>query len=604
MDAAPPATAGSVPGTRFVSRFLEKSGVQRRATFLFIVPIVFFGAIDAWAGWRSYIFGDSVSYLDMAKGIADGRLAAAVNGYWSPLYPLILSGFVRFVEPDTAREFVVVRAVNFLILLVTAGTFHLFLKRFLDRFSLLTSAADGTSAPLTRRQLEIAGWAAFLWGCFSLDTVSRVGPDACVMAVVFAFLALMLSMGEGRTSSARFVGLGLILGIGYWAKTIMLPLGFVFLIAALCEPAVWRFRRRLLFSAAALVLVAAPLVAAISFKYGKLSYGESGTLNYAWLADRVTNWVRWQGGPAEYGHPVHTARQIFSNPDAFAFGTPIISTYPPWYDPAYWYEGVRIHFEWNHQLAAIIRDTRVLGRIVRSWAFLVPVGLLALSLCVWRNVAPLVRELREFASLWIVSVAGIGIYVPVHFESRYVASYFCVILLMLVAAIRIPHECRKRRMGTGVALLCLFAALLTSGPRLARAAEVIIQTHGNVRDGDWRVAETFSALGVKPGTPVASIGQAMTNSWARLSLLRVVAEIPIHNMFINQKATGEVDRFWAAPAESQEAVLQAFAQNGARFVIASYVPSWADTRGWRHIPDSDFYYRPLERGATDRGIPK
>jgi hypothetical protein len=79
------------------------------------------------------------------------------------------------------------------------------------------------------------------------------------------------------------------------------------------------------------------------------------------------------------------------------------------------------------------------------------------------------------------------------------------------------------------------------------------------------VAETFAALGVEPGAPVAFIG------------------------------TGPLPGI----PELQEAVLQAFAQSGARFVIADRVPQSADTRSWNHVSGPVFFYRALEPAAAD-----
>jgi hypothetical protein len=565
---------------------------QRLAASLLISLIVLLGAIDAWAGARSYTGGDAVNYMDMAKDVAEGHFASAINGIWSPLYPSILALFLRFVEPDVTKEFAVVRVVNFLIFLATLGAFYVFLKRFLNRFSLHAPDCEPSHTPLARWQLEIAAWAAFVWACFFLNFVSRISPDGCVAAFVFASLAVLLSLAEGNTSKVRFVGFGVLLGIGYWAKTILLPMGLVFLIAALCEPAVWRVRRRLLLSVIAMALSAAPLVAAMSFKYKKLSYGESGTLNYAWHVNQVPHWVHWQGGPSGYGTPVHSTSTIFRKPDAFAFGAPISATYAPTFDMAYWYQGVRFRFEWNRQISAIRDNVALLMTTLRVWAFLVPATILIATLCVWRYFASVTKGLREFVSLWIVGVAGVGIYLPVHFELRYVAAFLCLILLLVVGAIRISRKSRTRLLSGIVTMLCLFAALLTSGPRLMRATELLIRSRGDIRDSSWRIAEAWPGVGVKPGTPVAVImgGRNGNYAWARLASLRIVAEIRTFN---HGEKTGDGDRFWGAPPPVRDAVLQAFARNGARFVIAKQVPPWAETRGWRPLPGSDFFYRAL-----------
>jgi hypothetical protein len=93
-----------------------------------------------------------------------------------------------------------------------------------------------------------------MWACFSLNQVSQV------------------------------------LGIGYWAKAVLLPLGFVFLIAAMCEPVVWRVRRRLLLSAAAFVLVAAPLVVASLDRKcaGRKMWGRSAAFRGRDIFDKET----------------------------------------------------------------------------------------------------------------------------------------------------------------------------------------------------------------------------------------------------------------------------------------------------------------------------
>ena len=49
------------------------------------------GLVDAWAGRRSFFGGDSVSYLDMASGIANGDFWSAVNGHYGPLYPILVA---------------------------------------------------------------------------------------------------------------------------------------------------------------------------------------------------------------------------------------------------------------------------------------------------------------------------------------------------------------------------------------------------------------------------------------------------------------------------------------------------------------------------------
>ena len=54
-------------------------------------------------------------------------------------------------------------------------------------------------------------------------------------------------------------------------------------------------------------------------------------LNHAWLANPgryVIPDTNWQGGPDQYGTPVHPTRLIWASPMAFEFATPIGGTFP------------------------------------------------------------------------------------------------------------------------------------------------------------------------------------------------------------------------------------------------------------------------------------
>jgi len=71
-----------------------------------------------------------------------------------------------------------------------------------------------------------------------------------------------------------------------------------------------------------------------------LTIGESGRLNYGWEVDGADRLVHWQGKPFDIGKPLHPTTQVFDSPKAFVFPEPIAGTYPPWYDPSYWYAGI------------------------------------------------------------------------------------------------------------------------------------------------------------------------------------------------------------------------------------------------------------------------
>ena len=290
--------------TRFFAR--RTNGSVRFEILAIVVPIlVLFGLIDAWGGRSSYVAGDTVSYMDMARGLAGGDLRAAVNGHWSPLYPAILAVAIRWFEPNSFVEFSIARGVNFLIFLGTLWLFHIFLMRFLDHCYEKVGFSSQSRPAFSRSLFAILAYGLFAWGCFSLTIVSRINPDLCVAATTFAAVSLLLKFKEGQVSSTTFLLFGLVLGVGYLFKAIFFPLALLFLIAAAIEPKVWALRRRLLLSLLAFLLITAPLVTALSIKYDRFTFGETGRNTYRTdvLSMPLVHWQ--ESGPPGFGFPEH-----------------------------------------------------------------------------------------------------------------------------------------------------------------------------------------------------------------------------------------------------------------------------------------------------------
>src|SRR6188474_2036492 len=66
--------------------------VERRLPVAAVVwtIAILLGCIQAFAS-RFYMNADGISYLNLSDIIARGDWGSAVNGYWSPLYPFLLS---------------------------------------------------------------------------------------------------------------------------------------------------------------------------------------------------------------------------------------------------------------------------------------------------------------------------------------------------------------------------------------------------------------------------------------------------------------------------------------------------------------------------------
>ena len=59
----------------------------------------------------------------------------------------------------------------------------------------------------------------------------------------------------------------------------------------------------------------------------------------------------WKGQLPEAGTPLHPPRTIATDPEILKFeGGPPNASFPYWYDPSYWWDGVRTQFDLNRQL--------------------------------------------------------------------------------------------------------------------------------------------------------------------------------------------------------------------------------------------------------------
>src|SRR5271157_1705105 len=97
---------------------------------LFWSAALFIGLLQTWAH-RHDIVPDGISYIELGWAAARSGLTHLVSGYWSPLYPFLLSLEFRIVSPSPPFEFAAVHLLNFLLFIGTIACFELFLKELI-----------------------------------------------------------------------------------------------------------------------------------------------------------------------------------------------------------------------------------------------------------------------------------------------------------------------------------------------------------------------------------------------------------------------------------------------------------------------------------------
>lgn len=205
---------------------------------------------------------DAVSYLSLARYWLAGRLDLAVTGTWSPLFVWLLAGLLGLTGGDADLSLRMAMLFSGAVFLLACLAIY--------------ATVDDT------RLARLAG--AITAAFAALFTGTLVTPDllsAGVFLYGFHLYVTRAQFGDARAAAAA----GALFGLAYLAKAVLLPvaLGSIGVLAALRA---WALRgargagrhsgrRRAARSAglavAAMALVAAPWVAALSTRYGEFT---------------------------------------------------------------------------------------------------------------------------------------------------------------------------------------------------------------------------------------------------------------------------------------------------------------------------------------------
>ncbi|MEO8192732.1 MAG: hypothetical protein ABI681_02700 [Gemmatimonadales bacterium] len=546
-----------------------------RFTMLLQLAVAVVGIVQSFL-WRNRMDADGMSYVDVAYSYANGDWAGAVNGYWSPLFSWLIAALISVFHPSPASEFPMIHALNTLDFLLALVAFSFFVRQLFARFG-----DSGAEAGEWRRAWLTLAYASFAYASVTLQDVGRGGPDFLLAACFYCAVGLMLRVANGSGSSTLLMAaLGAILGVGYLAKAVMFPVALVMLgCTAFMLRGTQNRWRNLIVASVAFGMIAAPWIAVLSQSKSRLTYSDTGKLSYAWYVDDAA--INHAQEDAAHGKPSHPTRRLSTAPTIFEFGSPVRGTYPPWYDPSYWHEGVRVkpHLRLQlHRLALSAEDF-----LNQSWFYPGLSAVIALSLLAG---APAVR--RALAGAWFVVIPVVSafvLYSLVLVLGRHIAPFFAVGLPTLAFGIAASMDAASRQKNRAAAIVATALAAALAVMTLSQIAFI----DRRLPDGrsHLEIARALHSRGVPGGSRVGVIGDSMHAYWAHLGRLRIVAEI----------WPDETARFWAQDEPTRRRQLELFRGAGATAVIADGIPSWADTAAWLPIGDG---YRAYLMSAAPR----
>jgi hypothetical protein len=565
---------------------IEASTTARRLQIGCWIAFIALAVVRAWFT-RYEMTPDSMSYLDLARAVAEGHPHRVMNAYWSPGYSVLISLFLRFFHPNVYWEFPLVHTVNVLILAGTLACFQVF---WLEVFQWHRNYAGGRDGAIPEDAFWALGYAVFGIAILNIITVALVGPDLLVAA--FCCLAGWSALRFRRVPGfGRALLLGIVLAMGYYAKAPFFLLAIVFIVCACWH---WPVSLRVVLlattAATAFLLICAPLVNGLSQASGRLTFGDSARVSQAFYVNGVQYFRHWQGGPPGSGMPVHPTRKLGDYPQIYEFRADDMGTYPPWFDPTYWYKGISPHFSLKRQVIVFVRNIALLFQtIMESGSVLVCVVIIMALLSGYRS--HWMRGLRQLWFVWTPGAVALLMFACIHVEPRFLGGWLVMLFAGAVCACMLPADA-----GTHRAVRCIgVATLITAGASVVLQAsrEAVGVDHVQGRSSeDATIAMGLLQNGLHAGDHVAVIGDGTGAYWAHLARLRIIAEIPAGSA--SRPGLSAMD-FWESGPELQKRALEILQGTGAKAVIAGANPSLAESVpsrvpvGWKRIEATRAY---------------
>ena len=532
--------------------------------------------IQGLAARHSMGSADGVSYQNIADACLHGNWHALVNGYWSPGYPFLLSLWFRAIHPSPYYVPLVLRCFTILTLLLTLGSLEYFLYAFFRLRHRSAGRDPEDSGFLSDAVLRIACYGIFLWITIFLTPASLDHPDIWVFAVYLLASGISLEIVGAHATPWRFGALGMVLGAGYLMKAVMLPLSAGF-VASLMLHKQGRVLPKLALTFATFCVVAAPFVSALSREKGRLTFGDSGALNYLPFIDDTVKWPN----TGQFATEGERASLIAAPHIAKYTNIVRLGTYPQWADPSFGYRPVPFHFHlgrqinrthivlryyfdlWFVQLGSLVCGVIILFLLSRPWA--------------------LSRLLFEHIAVWFPAIAGFALYAIVRAEPRFFAGFTFTLVAAALASPQFHDREQARRCGRSFVFAVGLLLGLQIAVRVGRDAGKLLLPDPYP---DWAVAQSLRDLGVQPGDRVSYLGETITDHvWAYLAHVSVVAEIPKQ----------DVDSFWAASEAQKEYAMAWLAKTGAKVLVTRDVPASAIATGWVNVRQTDCYILELPK---------
>jgi hypothetical protein len=508
------------------------------------------------------------TYANIAKNVSAGDYAALTNAYWSPLYPALLSALL-----PTRLSVESLRMAFLALQLVEHSFFIVVLLNFAIGISHLRAVQGKQLAPAIFASSVLFGMALYLKFAIFFT------PDQILASTILLVLGLICRILLNPGGLLAYAVLGEALALAYWAKAIMMPASLLLLsLIFLAQERSGRRVKPLLLTALFFFVSAAPAVVLASRGANKLTFGDSGKLNYAWNVNRYQVHRGWLGREPGSGTPQHPPRVLVEHPLVLEFADPGPYVYPLWYDPVLWHRGIQIRLSMSDILSAIrvsIENSPIIGLCL--------VGTIPGLFMGWRSRSyfPFARVYWSCFLLWPLLV--LFAYLCVVLELRYALPFLIAFVVASAGMCSAATNVGRRITWVQVTVLCIISAWMIVG---------IYAKRGRVEsrwDEEIIANRTMLAHGIGKGDKLAFVNRldgsllfllpldVQIISWLRQAVPGSINEAE-WNTIVTKWRLDHVKAVINLPVTSSES-------------FDSMVPNWM---GFERIPQTQYFVKFLE----------
>jgi hypothetical protein len=487
-------------------RFARPVAVSLTVALAVIILVL---AVTQVLGWDGRTNADGVSYLDLAAQYGHGDWRALANGYWSPLYPLLIGVLSRlFGGTDQAGALRLVFGSNIAILVIAALAFARLVQ-------VMQTPRRQDAAPVVLGFRIAAAGAVCVFAEIRLINATTVTPDGLLAALLFFASAELALAARGLPDPRRDLRFGVLLALGCWTKAVFFPVTIVAIAAYVVASR--RSRDRLVLPRVLLtvVVLTAPLVAIQSWSQGRPSFGETGRLNYRWYVLGGEHGEPLTEPAAETRRRATPAAVALSDvPGAVLFAGATQGSFPYWYDPS--------RYEPPGVGSLALQPQWTMLRFNIGW-LRATAGVLS-ALAAVAIVAALGRGRARWSRLWMIvpAMTMLALYLLTHPEGRMGAGSVACVLLAMITLVDIGGAQRR---WPAIALECAGLAMFTA-IAVGRTTNRVPTARTRALANAPALAAALLASGLRRGSEVGVVGEGYGMRWAQETGTRIAVTVP------------------------------------------------------------------------------